>query len=83
MDIRQRYAITTAITAYDRRQEKRKGYNPYALAHYCGAAQGVEAAVDAGQDLRAAILEHFLGRLCDHVLLACGLPTMTREEARR
>ena len=30
------FRATNALTAYDLRQSKRKGYNPNALAAYCG-----------------------------------------------
>jgi hypothetical protein len=82
MDARTRSQLIHAVTEYDRRQSKRPGHNPYAIAHYCGAVQNVETAVDGGMDLRAAIMDSFNGRLCDWVLKSVNLPTMTKDEAR-
>lgn len=76
-----RHTLTHAVTEYDRKQSKRKGYNIYALAHYLGAVQ--EAMAELGLDtLRDTLVEHFNGRLLDVVLKAVGEAPSTREEQR-
>lgn len=82
MDPRLRFKLSHAVTDYDRKQSRRKGHNPYALAHYLGAVQQIESAVDAGAELRSAILRRMTGRLADVVLKAAGLERMTDAEAR-
>lgn len=83
MDPLTRHKLTHAVTEYDRKQSTRRGYNPYALSHYLGAVQQIETDVDAGADLRAAILDNLLGRLATAALKAVGLPALTLEESRR
>jgi hypothetical protein len=75
-------SIINAVTEYDRKQSTKKGYNIYALAHYCLASQRADRYIRQGVDPRDAILNCFLGRLCDHVLKACKLQTMTTTEAK-
>lgn len=82
MDEKTRFKLSHAVIEYDRKQSTRRGYNMYALSHYCAAVQAIEADVDTGIALRAAILEHLTGRLADAVLRAVGLPKMTDNEAR-
>lgn len=74
--------IVSAFTQFDRKASKRKGYNPYALAHYCKAGQNVERHVANGVPLRTAIIGCFCGRLCDAILKALDLELMTNEECR-
>lgn len=82
MDIHIRHKLSHTVTEYDRKQSRKRGYNIYAISHYLGAVQEIETDIDNGADLRAAIIAHFNGRLCDVVLKACGLPLMTKDEAR-
>lgn len=76
-------ALFNAVTEYDRKQSTKRGYNPHALGHYAAALQNVDRYVDAGHDLRSAIITCFLGRLCDKLLKAVDLPLMTNDEAKR
>lgn len=64
-----------AVTRYDRRQEGRKGYNPYALGLYMGAVGRVEQDLLAGASLRGALVHNFNGRLLDFCLKSLKLET--------
>lgn len=67
---RVRNLIINAITDYDIRQSKKRGYNPYALAQYYAAMDEVENAVARGVDLMDAIGRAFTDRLHDCVAKA-------------
>ena len=82
MDEKIRIKLLNTVTDYDRQQSKRSHYNFYAIGHYLGAVQRVVQHVDNGADLRTAVLNCFLGRLCDRVLKSVGLEKMTIEEAK-
>ena len=77
-----RARMLMAVTAYDRRREKKPGYNPYALPQYCGALQLVDRKVAAGDTLRVAITSSFSGSLQDAVLKGAGEPKGTSDEVR-
>jgi len=77
-----RARIVNAFTEYDRKQKGKKGYNPYALSHYCRAIENVEEYLSEGYTLRQAIIKSYLGRLCDRILKELGLPQMTTDEAK-
>jgi hypothetical protein len=72
--------LVMAVSAYDRRQAAKPGYNRYALPQYMGAVQQVEEELEAGTPLRQAIVKNFCGRLLDACLRAVGEPISTREE---
>ena len=74
--------LVHALTRYDRQQETRKGYNPYALGIYMQTIKRIEYNTTQGIDLRVALCKHLSGRLLDCALKACGLPKATREESR-
>jgi hypothetical protein len=58
-----------AVTAYDRKQANRRGYNPYALAQYLIRASDVAAQVQGKvMPWRAAVATGFSDRLRDHVI---------------
>lgn len=68
MDAREiRLRLAGAVTAYDRRREKRPDYNRYALPQYLGRVADVCEDIAAGAAPRAAILAGFHGP----ILLAC------------
>lgn len=67
------FQIVQAVTSYDRKQEGKKGYNPYALAQYLAAASNVDDYLADGMGAREAIIQAYNGRLLDCVLKACGL----------
>lgn len=75
-------ALTRALLHYDVRQEKRRGYNRYALGQYLQAAAELEADVARGADLRATLLEYFSGSLLRFVLKALDLAPLTPTEER-
>ena len=62
-----RAQLVNIVTEYDRRQSTRKGYNRYALAHYCRAVDDVMARVDAGAPIEQALKAGFCGALLRHV----------------
>lgn len=74
--------ILHAFTAYDRKQQGKRGYNPYALGHYCKALESVDEAIASGQSPREAIVANFVGRLLDVVLVGCGMAKATDDEHR-
>lgn len=74
--------LFNAVTEFDRRESRKKHYNRFALAHYARGLQRIKAHVDNGASLRDAIRAEFVGKLCDKLLLAVGLPMMTQEECR-
>ncbi len=76
------HKLTHAVTEYDRKQSKRKGYNMYALSHYLGACQEIAKEVDTGVNIRKACVEHLTGRLLDVVLKAIGEAPSTDSEQR-
>lgn len=74
--------LAHAVTEYDRRQQNRRGYNPYALAHYCGAVQRIEEEIGNGAEVRAAVVANLTGRLASFVLRTIGHAPLTDAEAR-
>lgn len=70
-----------AVTAYDRKQSSKRGYNQYALGIYFQRIDEVCADIERGADVRAAIVAGFTGRLADHCLRALSLPITTNSEA--
>ena len=82
IDPKLRHRLTHAVTEHDRRQQKRKGYNMYALAHYLGACQSAITEIEAGTPIRTAVVGHFCGRLLDVVLKAVGESPSTGDEQR-
>ncbi|MBU1621878.1 MAG: hypothetical protein KJ604_20675 [Gammaproteobacteria bacterium] len=82
MNPHDRLKLSSALTAYDIRQSKRKGYNRYAIGHYLKALEQTERAIDQGEDIRSALVANYCGRLLDVTLKAVGLPLSTRDEQR-
>lgn len=72
--------LINALTEWDRRNAKRKGYNPYALPQYFQAVAAAEEDISTGVSLRQALVNHFCGRGLDVCLKAVGLPASTRQE---
>jgi hypothetical protein len=61
-----------AVTEWDRRASKRKGYNPYALGLMFEAVDRTSTAIEGGTTVRAALMANFNDRLLDHCLKAVG-----------
>jgi len=78
----QRLRILNALTEYDRKQSRKRGHNPYALALYCKALTNVAKHCENGAELRLAILNCFEDRLLDIVLKSVDLPISTIDENR-
>ena len=75
-------AIVAALTAYDDRERRKRGYNRYAFAQYLMRLDEIEADVAAGTPWRAAIIAALDGRLRDACLRAIGEPKASDEEDR-
>lgn len=69
-----------AVTAYDRRQAKRQGHNPYALGICLERVDEIMTDIEHGADPRLAIIAGFSDRLRDHVLRSLDYPIATKEE---
>ena len=72
--------LVHAATAFDRRQSQSRGYNHYALAQYLGRIAEVIADIEAGREVRAALLAAFSGRLLAALLKAADLPAVAKTE---
>ena len=77
-----RTKLIFAATEYDRRQEARPGYNPYALPQYMRAVDNIMEYVGEGTPIRQAIVWCATGRLATALLRAVGERALTHEEAR-
>ena len=72
-------ALPHELTTLDRHESKRRGWNPYALGHYLGAAEQVRADVLAGDSLTDAFCRHFTPTRGMHsVAKRLGLPVDVR-----
>ena len=76
------FRLTHAVTEFDRKQQGKRGYNVYALAHYLGAIERIEQEIKSGKPIRNAIVSNLNGRLLDRCLKAVGEPTSTDQEQR-
>ena len=75
-----RFKLVHTATEYDRTQETKKYYNPYALSQYFAATERVLEEVQKGVSVRQALLNNFQGRLLDSLLKAVGEAKFTKEE---
>jgi hypothetical protein len=66
--------LIQALTAYDRKQSTRRGYNPYALGQYFERVENIMRDIAGGATPRQAIIAGFTGRLQDAALRAIGEP---------
>jgi hypothetical protein len=62
--------LAHAVTAYDRKQEGKRGYNPYALPQYLARCEDIVCDVAAGYPLAQVIEQNLLDRLRNHVARA-------------
>lgn len=76
------FKLVHTLTEYDRKQSGKRGYNPYALAHYLGAVQRFDELVKEGKPTRQALCECFCGRLLDLALKTAGEQKSTDAEQR-
>jgi len=74
--------LVHVVTEYDRKQQGKRGYNPYALPQYLARVQEVLEDIKNGANVREAIVAGFLGRLQDVCLKAVGEAKGTDDEAR-
>jgi hypothetical protein len=73
--------LASAVTQYDIKQERRRGYNKWALPQYLQAVDRTVTAVGRdGLTVERAILENFNGRLAHWLFRAIG---MTGDELDR
>jgi hypothetical protein len=78
MDTRQK--LIFAVSAYDRQQSTKRGYNHYALAQYFMRVDEITADIANGADVRKAITAGFSGSLADKCLKAVGLEKTSKAE---
>lgn len=71
-----------AVTAYDRKQSKKRGYNPHALGIYFQRIDEICADIERGADVRKALCAGLSDRLLDHCLKALELPVSTVTESQ-
>ena len=74
-------ALTHALTLYDQKEAKKKGYNRYALGIYFQRLEEIMADIERGADPRQAIVAGFDGRLADACCRAIGATITTKKEA--
>lgn len=78
-------ALVSAATQYDAKEQARcrknprANYNPYALPQYFARIDEVIANIEAGAQVRPAIVAGFTGRLRDAFLKAAGEPKFNAE----
>lgn len=65
-----RKTLVSALTEYDRKQSKRKHYNPNALALYFAALDEAWEYYETNGDIVKALEMYFCGRVLDVVLKA-------------
>ena len=65
-----RIKLNHAVTEYDRKQQQRRDYNMFAIAHYLSTVQAAIEAMYKGDHPRKAILAYFNDRLLDVCLKA-------------
>jgi hypothetical protein len=74
--------LIRAFMAYDHKQSAKPGYNIYAMPQYLRSTEVIADRVDAGEDLRAVLLESLSGRLLGAILRSLRLPSATAGEWR-
>jgi len=78
--------LISALTQLDAKEfartkgKREKGYNPHALGIYFARVDDICADVQAGADLRAAIVAGFTGKCLVACLRALDLPNATNDE---
>jgi alkyl hydroperoxide reductase subunit AhpC len=77
-----RQKLVHAVTEHDRKAAKGKRYNMWALPQYLRAIDEAMFLIDDGLSVRAALCQHFSGRLLDAVLKAVGETKSTDAEQR-
>ena len=68
-----RHTLVHAVTRYDAKQSRKRGWNPYALPQYLERVEAIVEDVEAGADPAAAIQAGFLGTLATACLKAAKL----------
>jgi hypothetical protein len=76
--------LVHAVTAWDKKQMTKRGYNIYALPQYLLRCDEAIADIRRGAgrdaDIRCALIANFCDRLLDVVLKAADLPKSTKHE---
>lgn len=75
--------LVNAITEYDRKESRKRYYNPHALALSLGRLRDVEEDIRRGASIRNALIAGFCGRMLDALLKAAGEEKSTKEDQRR
>lgn len=66
--------LTHTVTAFDRKEEGKRGYNHYALAIYLSRCSDVIAEMESGKSLHRALYDNFNDRLLTALEKTCKLP---------
>lgn len=73
--------LVMAATEYDRKQSTKRGYNRYALSQYLARISEVVADIEAGADIRKALVAGFNGPLCAKLLKVAEQSPYTKQDA--
>lgn len=77
-----REKLTHALTQWDIKQSKKRGYNPYALGQYLIAVDRVTNAMNCGVTIREALLDNFCDRILNLCIKTLNLDPATDAECR-
>jgi hypothetical protein len=77
MTTEQKRNLFSAVAEYDRRESRKKGYNPFTAGHLMRALDKMKVDMDEGATVRKALVMNFVGRLLDICLVAVGEPKAT------
>lgn len=75
-----RLKLISAATTYDRKQSKKKFYNPYALGIYFETIDEIMKDIENGFSVRQALIRRLCDRFLSHMLKSMGEKDFTREE---
>ena len=73
--------LVHALTRYDEKESKKRGYNPYALGQYLARADLIMDDIKKGASVSEAIQAGFTGRLQAACLKAVGASPVTEKPA--
>jgi len=77
------HALVHTLTKHDTSQQGKKSYNFHALGHYMARANDIMKDIEAGANIREAIIAGFSGNILTKCLKAVGEPKATEDEISR